>query len=152
MLASGAHVTPTAHLASSGPARRGRKWRAPTLNPSPDSNRAVPVPVYCELRHSTPTQDFCSHAARSQGGEKADSRRGAFTLSTLVISNIGSATMAWTWKGFWGDDPVYRFNCGQNFFHAGRSKVSCDWWRPGHVTTVRTSDWSDLTRRRSGSG
>ena len=60
--------------------------------------------------------------------------------------------MAWTWKGFWGDDPVYRFNCGQNFFHAGRSKVSCDWWRPGHVTTVRTSDWSDLTRRRSGSG
>jgi len=25
--------------------------------------------------------------------------------------------MAWTWKGFWGDDPVYRFNCGrQDFF------------------------------------
>ena len=60
--------------------------------------------------------------------------------------------MAWTWKGFWGDDPVYRFNCGQNFFHAGRSKVSCDWWTSGHVTTVLTSDWSDLTRRRSGSG
>ena len=21
-------------------------------------------------------------------------------------------------------------------------QVSCDWWRAGHVTTVRTSDWS----------
>ena len=31
--------------------------------------------------------------------------------------------MSWSWKGFWGDDPVYRFNCGPDFFHAGRSKV-----------------------------
>ena len=36
--------------------------------------------------------------------------------------------MAWTWKGFWGDDPVYRFNCGQDFFQAGRSKAEERFW------------------------
>ena len=36
--------------------------------------------------------------------------------------------MAWTWKGFWGDDPVYRFNCGNNFWHAGRSKAEERFW------------------------
>ena len=36
--------------------------------------------------------------------------------------------MAWTWKGFWGDDPVYRFNCGTNFWHAGRSKAEERFW------------------------
>ena len=25
---------------------------------------------------------------------------------------------------------------------ARRDEVSCDWWRPGHVTTLLTSDWS----------
>ena len=38
------------------------------------------------------------------------------------------AGMAWTWKGFWGDDPVYRFNCGNNFWHAGRSKAEERFW------------------------
>ena len=37
--------------------------------------------------------------------------------------NIIAEIMSWSWKGFWGDDPVYRFNCGPDFFHAGRSKV-----------------------------
>merc|ERR1712142_326168 len=38
-----------------------------------------------------------------------------------------AARMSWTWKGFWGDDPVYRFN-GQDFFQSGRHKAEERFW------------------------
>merc|ERR1712183_1124371 len=37
------------------------------------------------------------------------------------------ARMSWTWKGFWGDDPVYRFN-SQDFFQSGRHKAEERFW------------------------
>jgi len=38
-----------------------------------------------------------------------------------------AARMSWTWKGFWGDDPVYRFN-SQDFFQSGRHKAEERFW------------------------
>jgi len=35
--------------------------------------------------------------------------------------------MSWTWKGFWGDDPVYRFK-DDNFFQSGRHKAEERFW------------------------
>merc|ERR1711887_208149 len=36
-------------------------------------------------------------------------------------------SMSWTWKGFWGDDPVYRFK-QDNFFQSGRHKAEERFW------------------------
>ena len=51
-----------------------------------------------------------------------------YTLCLLFRFDTTPLIMAWTWKGFWGDDPVYRFNCGNNFWHAGRSKAEERFW------------------------
>ena len=40
-----------------------------------------------------------------------------FFISIYILSG----DMSWTWKGFWGDDPVYRFK-DDNFFQSGRHK------------------------------
>merc|ERR1711963_850565 len=50
------------------------------------------------------------------------------TSSSLSSSVISLLKMSWSWKGFWGDDPVYRFNCGPGFFQAGRSKAEERFW------------------------
>merc|ERR1711963_1295882 len=50
------------------------------------------------------------------------------TSSSLSSSVISLLKMSWSWKGFWGDDPVYRFNCGPDFFQAGRSKAEERFW------------------------
>ena len=36
--------------------------------------------------------------------------------------------------------------------HVRKTTVSCDWRRPGHVTTVLTSDWSGAAVHRAGAG
>ena len=36
--------------------------------------------------------------------------------------------------------------------HVRKTTVSCDWLRPGHVTTVLTSDWPGAAVHRAGAG
>merc|ERR1712034_166745 len=35
--------------------------------------------------------------------------------------------MSWTWRGFWRDDPVFRFK-NESFFQSGRHKAEERFW------------------------
>merc|ERR1712183_957373 len=36
--------------------------------------------------------------------------------------------MSWTWRGFWTDDPVFRFKSDESFFQSGRHKAEERFW------------------------
>merc|ERR1711970_50562 len=43
------------------------------------------------------------------------------------LTSAAFKSMSWTWEGFWGDDPVYRFK-QDNFFQSGRHKAEERFW------------------------
>ena len=53
----------------------------------------------------------------------------------------------------WDYLDLYRERTGRELegFNQFMAQVSCNWWRPGHVTSVLTSDWSRASRRSSSS-